>query len=162
MLVPCTCAAFADSPCATNALSATAACATIVRRTRGTGENGGGTLCPHHQILGKGQRRKVLRPLSSTFYLEKIKRANRLPVRDQVRNATGAPARKSWMRRQIGTEMHSKNRSIAMTMHAKTAEQQNKRKNTADPQGNQQSRDDKPDGFHDSEHRTLDSLAKHP
>ena len=38
----------------------------------------------------------------------KIKRANRLPVRDQVRNATGAPARKSWMRRQIGTEMHSK------------------------------------------------------
>ena len=46
-----------------------------------------------------------------------------------------------------------------MTMHAKAAEQQNKRKNTADPQGNQQSRDDKPDGFHDSEHRTLDSLA---
>lgn len=49
-----------------------------------------------------------------------------------------------------------------MTMHAKAAEQQNKRKKTADPQGNQQSRDDKPDGFHDSEHRTLNSLAKHP
>ena len=67
MLVPCTCAAFADSPCATNALNATAACATIVRRTRGTGENGGGTLCPHHQILDKGLKNRI----SSTFQLVK-------------------------------------------------------------------------------------------
>ena len=136
MLVPCTCAAFADSPCATNALSATAACATIVRRTRGTGENGGGTLCPHHQILDKGLKKRI----SSTFVFDLLQEKSKGPIgylyeiKSEMRlvrlhGRAGCAGRS-------GQRCTRKNRSIAMTMHAKAAEQQNKRKNTADPQGN--------------------------